>query len=221
MTTYDPEIKDQTTSSFVVLTVFFILFTLVALLVVLYMWLNRQTNGQYTVHQLVLGEGGARDRVRGGVQVLEVWFRRRLWPLSEDEETVGEEEQRDEEEDVERVSEGGESEGEGKKEEGDKEEGDEREGRVDDSSDDYSSAEGCGLTERVKVMDAKKERRECEGKREENIEEKGDSKGDEGAAGGEESGRGGLLIHLHQYSGSAIWSEDYEGGKDNNDVTAL
>ncbi|KAK6323151.1 hypothetical protein J4Q44_G00054900 [Coregonus suidteri] len=35
------------------------------------MWLNHQTNGQYTVHQLVLGEGGARDRVRGGVQVLE------------------------------------------------------------------------------------------------------------------------------------------------------
>lgn len=93
--------------------------------------------------------------------------------------------------------------------------------RVDDSSDDNSSAEGCGLTERVKVMDAKKERRECEGKREENMEEKGDSKGDEGAVGGEESGRGGLLIHLHQCSGSAIWSEDYEGGKDNNDVTAL
>lgn len=216
MTNYDPEMKDQTTSSFVVLTVFFILVTLVALLVVLYMWLNRQTNGQYTVHQLVLGEGGARDRVRGGVQVLEVWFRRRLWPLSEDEETVGEEERRDKEEDVERVSEGGECEGEGKKEEGD-----EREGRVDDSLDDYSSAEGCGLTESVKVMDEKKERRECEGKREENMEEKGDSKGDEGAVGGEESGRGGLLIHLHQSSGSAIWSEDYEGGKDNNHVTVL
>uniref|UniRef100_A0A8C7DYK5 Si:ch211-119e14.1 n=1 Tax=Oncorhynchus kisutch TaxID=8019 RepID=A0A8C7DYK5_ONCKI len=174
MTNYDPEMKDQTTSSFVVLTVFFILVTLVALLVILYMWLNRQTNGQYTVHQLVLGEGGARDRVRG------------------------------------------ESKGEGKKEEGD-----EREGRVDDSSDEYSSAESCGLTESVKVMDEKKERRECEGKREENMEEKGDSKGDEGAVGGEESGQGGLLIHLHQSSGSAIWSEDYEGGKDNNHVTAL
>lgn len=103
MTTNYPEIKDQTTSTFVVLTVFFILVTLVALLVVLYMWLNRQTNGQYTVHQLVLGEGGARDRVRGGVQDLEVWFRRRFWPLSEDVETVGEEEPRDEEEDVESV----------------------------------------------------------------------------------------------------------------------
>ncbi|XP_041723882.1 uncharacterized protein si:ch211-119e14.1 [Coregonus clupeaformis] len=211
-------IEDKTTSTSNVLTVFFILVFLVCLLVCLYKWLNRQTNGQYTVRQLVYKEDGARDHIMGWVRILEVRLGRRLWPLGEDEEAVGEEEDRNEERDVERGNEGRESEGE--------EEGDERECGGDDSSDDYSSMEGCDLRERAKLTHEKEEMREREGKREENMEEKWESKedgeSDERAVGGEESRGGGLLIDLNQLSGSAIWSEDRsEGGRDKDNVTAL
>ncbi|XP_064787827.1 uncharacterized protein si:ch211-119e14.1 [Oncorhynchus masou masou] len=211
-------VRDETTSTRKVLITFFLLVFLVCLLVFLYMWLNRKTNGQYTVRQLVYGQDGARDRIMAGVRVLEVRLGRRLWPLGADEEAIREEEHKNEERDVERGSEGRESEGE--------EEGDEREDRGDDSSDDYSSMEGCDLRERAKLTCEKEEIREREEEREENMEEKWESKedgeSDEGAVGGEKSGEGGLLIDLHQFSGSAIWSEDRsDGGRDKDDVTAL
>ncbi|XP_024290575.1 nuclear polyadenylated RNA-binding protein 3 [Oncorhynchus tshawytscha] len=211
-------VYDKTTSTRKVLIAFFLLVFLVCLLVFLYMWLNRKTNGQYTVRQLVYGQDGARDRIMAGVRVLEVRLGCRLWPLGADEEAIREEEHKNEERDVERGSEGRENEGE--------EEGEEREDRGDDSSDDYSSMEGCDLRERAKLTGEKEEIREREEEREENMEEKWESKedgeSDEGAVGGEKSGGGGLLIDLHQFSGSAIWSEDRsEGGRDKDDVTAL
>lgn len=211
-------VYDETTSTRNVLIAFFILVFLVCLLVSLYMWLNRKTNGQYTVRQLIYGQDGARDRIMSGVRVLEVRLGRRLWPLGTDEEAIREEEHKNEPSDVERGSEGRESEGE--------EEDDEREDGGDDSSDDYSSMGGYDLRERAKLTDEKEEIREHEEKREENMKEKWESKEDgecdEGAVGGEKSGGGGLLIDLHQFSGSAIWSEDRsEGVRDKDDVTAL
>ncbi|XP_010886140.1 protein tyrosine phosphatase receptor type C-associated protein [Esox lucius] len=200
------KVIDETSNS-VVWTLVIILVILVVLLVYLYKRLNRQTNDQYTIHNLVYGEGGARDRLRNWIRVLEVRFGRRLWLLNESEGAAGEDE-KDEEEDVERASVGGDSQG-----------GD-QEGRGDDSSDDYSSLEGCDLRERVKLAEGKEERGGSVGSKPETSRDGGEC--EEGAVGGQESGRGGLLVDLHPFSGSAIWSGDKGVGDGNmEDVTAL
>ncbi|KAL0970362.1 hypothetical protein UPYG_G00240970 [Umbra pygmaea] len=210
------DFKDET-SNHVVWILLALLFVVFVLLVYFYKKLNRQTDNQYTIHQLVYGEGGARDWVRDRVRRLEVLSGRRLWLLSEN--AMDAREEGDQEGYVEKGSKGGES------------QNDEQEGGGDESSDDYSSLGGVDLVSK-KVTDVKEERRGSRGSRGSRAsrgsrgrrqdDHKDDGESEAGAAGGEESGRGGLLVDLHPFSGSAIWSEDkQEGGRDSEDVTAL
>ncbi|KAJ8008205.1 hypothetical protein DPEC_G00102390 [Dallia pectoralis] len=198
------DFKDET-SNVVPWTLFVILVIVIALLVYLYKRLNRETNGQYTIHKLIYGEGGARDWLRDRVRALEVWSGRRIRLLSDNDEAAGEEEA-DQVEDVERGSDRGVS------QEGDN---DDEEGMEDDLSDDYSSLEGCDLRERAKLTEVNKKMEMVE----KNSHDDGER--EEGAVGGQESGRG-LLVDLHPFSGSAIWSGNKEEGDVNaEDVTAL
>ena len=177
------------------------------------MKLNRETSGQYTLRRMVYKEGGVRDRVRGGVGILETRLGRRLWPLNENEEEVEGEESEDER-DVEEGSKRGESEGEEEKEE---DEGD-------DSSNDYSSLEGCNLRGRAEGAEEREGRRESMGKME-RQEKKDEAREDGGVKAGAEEGegnRGGdLQIGLKHFSGSANWSEEKKKQDDDNNVTAF
>ncbi|XP_067117826.1 AP-3 complex subunit beta-1 isoform X1 [Osmerus mordax] len=202
-------ITDKTTSDRVVVTLCFLLVFLILLLAYLYMKLNRETSGQYTLRRMVYREGGVRDRVRGGVRTLETRLGRRLWPLNENEEEI-EGEESEEERDVEEGSKRGESEGEG-------DEGD-------DSSDDYSSLEGCNLRGRAGGAQEREGRRESKGSME-SEDKKDGAREDGGVKAGLEEGegnRGGdLQIGLKHFSGSATWSEEQKKQEDDNNVTAF
>ncbi|XP_056115089.1 30 kDa salivary gland allergen Aed a 3 [Rhinichthys klamathensis goyatoka] len=201
-------------STATVLILLFVLIILALALVYFYKRLNVDTNGQYTVQNIVFAPGGLRDRLRQGVGVVENRFGVHIWPQPrEDEENIGDS--------VEEEG-GGHDKQNDSYTEGEQQENDDGGG---DSSSDYSSVD---LRERAKTQadEKKSEKNEAE---EEKKKQKEEEK--EEAAEGEEHECGekkneekvGLLVDLTPFSGSAIWSEPEEDkvGNEGNDLTAL
>ncbi|MCJ8731680.1 hypothetical protein PDJAM_G00202310 [Pangasius djambal] len=203
----DTQHTDNTST---VLILFFILILLVLLLFYLYKRLNHETKGEYTIRQLVFGEGGLRDRMRQGVAVVEARLGDRIRSRNNDEEqalSINEDGNSGKEEEGEEDA--GEGHSENKTEEKEEE-------HQNDSSDDYSSID---LKERVKQNKGKEEeKKEDEQKEDEvvNDEAKGDNSKQEEDVKNEE--RVGLLVDLKTFSGSAIWSEEKT---EETNVTAL
>ncbi|XP_017574348.1 acidic leucine-rich nuclear phosphoprotein 32 family member E [Pygocentrus nattereri] len=189
----------------IVLTLFFFWLLLVLILIYLYRRLNRETNDQYTVQQLVYGEGGLRDRVIQGVEVVTSLTARFLPQNHDEEEAIGDIEDGNDEEEYEERE--GTCQNETNADEHEEED-------KDDSSDDYSSID---LKERVKQNNSTEELKEDEEqKKESKDEEKEDGHKQEEEVKGEE--RVGLLVNIKPFSGSAIWSEEKT---DDSNVTAL
>lgn len=213
-----PTYKDETTATKTVLTLFFILVLLILLLVYLYKRLNRDSNGQYTVHRMVYKQGGVRDQLRRAVRVLEGWLNVRLWPRGEEEEYEVNEETKDlveQDKDVESVGKRAESEEENDEEENYEKERDEENG--DGSSDDCSSQQGSDLGQIATAEVSRLSEREMIVKRDALGENKQDEEEQSDSEEDNRSGGAGLQIHLKQCAGSAIWSE----GKGEDDVTAF
>lgn len=165
-----------------VLILFFCLLGLMVLLIFLYKKLNKESNGEYTIRNIVYKDGGVRDRLRNVARALGTRFGVQLWPHDD----MEMQEVRDEESQVQKgdsqVSESEEKDGKAEEEDG-------------DSSGDESSLEDSETGEEVRLTD-EPERGE---KREEKL-------------GGEGSGGAELLINISQLSGSAIWSEEQARG---------
>ncbi|KAL6490493.1 hypothetical protein MHYP_G00008380 [Metynnis hypsauchen] len=189
----------------IVLTLFFLWLLLVLILIYLYKRLNRETNNQYTVQRLVYGEGGLRDRVVQGVEVVTSLTARFRPQNHDEEEAIGDiEDDYDEEGDEEREGTCQNDTNADENEEEDK----------DDSSDDYSSID---LKERVKQNNSTEELKvDEEQKKESKDEEKEDGHKQEEEMKNEE--RVGLLVNIKPFSGSAIWSEEKT---EETNVTAL
>lgn len=212
---------EDKTSNTNVLILFFVLLVLVVLLIFLYKKLNKETDGKYTVRNIVYRKGGIRDRVRGAALAVETQLGVHLWPASQTEEDLEEmQEIQDEEGQVEEGSrQGSDSEGD------DQEEGDDiseqcgqRQGEGEDTSDDDSISEGSNedQEDEAKLKDQQEAKGEAKGEMEKKEEKVG-----EGESKGEASGGAGLLIDLKQFSGSAIWSEEAGGVVKDGDVTVL
>lgn len=205
--------ENTATSTVVILSL--VLLFLIVVLFVLYKKLNKDTNGDYTIENIIFKEGGVRDQVRGAALALETRLGVQLWPRSDTDEE-GDEMQ--EIHDEEGLVEEGDRQGSDSEEDDQGEEEVEQSGRTKenggDTSDENSSLEDSeGEEEETTLINQSKP----EVKKGEEQEEKvGDGEGK-----GEASGGTGLLIDLKQFSGSAIWSEE-EGGKGNEiDVTPL
>lgn len=209
-----------------------LLICLVALLIFLYKKLNRETNGEYTIHQIVYKEGGIRDRARRATLALETRLGVHLWPRSDSDED-GEEMQeiQDEEEQVdEGGSQGSDSEGDDQEEEEEEDEDEDEDedeagnnallcgktkGKGDDTSE-KSNLEDSDAGGQSVLTDQSEAQEETDEKKEKKGEKEGDGEGKKEASGGT-----GLLIDLKQFSGSAIWSEENKGDGTDGDMTAL
>ncbi|KAL4641487.1 myelin transcription factor 1-like protein [Arapaima gigas] len=196
---------DNGDSNVTVTVLVILLLLLVLLLVYLYKRLNQETDGQYTVHQLVYGKGGALERLNDGARAVESRLGVRLWPhkaakTEEEEEELKEEEQeqKSQESDVEQGV-----------------EGDKEDKAEDNSSDDYSSMEGVDLRERAnQSQDQDEDEKHKEKKEEEEV----------GQDSMELSRGDGPLVDLEPLSGSVIWEDEKkrEGKTDGDaDLTAL
>ncbi|XP_048825932.1 myelin transcription factor 1-like protein [Brienomyrus brachyistius] len=194
--------NDSKHPTFTVIFLIFLLVILIVALIYLYKKLNREADGKYTVHELIYGEDGARQRLQSGVQALENFLGIQIWPRKrEDADGEDVEEQREEHQedrvevpDIEKCQ------------EHDAKSLDEK---AEEDSDDYSSMEGVDLQERAKLKENKEE---------------GEKEEEEGEGGGTASGvGGGLLVDLKQFSGSVIWQEEAktEVTVDSCDMTAL
>lgn len=176
--------RDESSPTATVLILFFCLLGLIALLFFLYKKLNKETNGEYTIRNMVYKEGGVRDQLRNVALALETRLGVQLWPHDD----IEMQEVRDEEaqvmKDDSQVSESEEKEG-------------KAEGEDSDTSDEESHLEGSEAAEEAKLND--------EPESEEKEKEKEDKTEGEGSGGTE------LLISLNQFSGSAIWSEEKVG----------
>ncbi len=207
------------TANRTVLILFFVLAFLIVLLFLLYKILNKEAEGEYTIHRIVYKEGGVRDQVRGAALALETRLGVQLWPrgdIDEDGEEM-QEVQVQEGQVKEGDSQESDSEGESQGEEKDNvEHSGKTKGTTSDTSDDDSSLEVSDGDERTTLMD----KSEAMGKTGEEKEEKEEKVGD-GEGKGEASGGTGLLIDLKQFSGSAIWSEEAGGEGKDIDVTPL
>ncbi|XP_036407824.1 protein pxr1 isoform X2 [Megalops cyprinoides] len=197
----------------IVIFLFILLALLILLLVYLYKRLNRETDGQYTVRQLVYGKGGVRERVQNGVTAIENRLGVRLRPRKAEDIEGGEEDDDREEEERERE----------RASRKDEDSLAEEEQQQDEDSSDYSSLEGVDLRERKQLQENAEVKVVSEG---EKAEEKGEckkEKEEEKGTGGEEknsetgAAAGGLLADLKDFSGSAIWAEEQKEG----DVTLL
>lgn len=203
---FPTDMTESSSSAVTVPVLLVCLLVLVLLLVLFYKILNKEAEGEYTIRRIVYKEGGVRDRVRGAALALETRLGVQLWPRSESEEDG--EEMQDMEDEEGRVEEG-DSQGydsEGGDQE-DSEGGNQEQGEGGDTSGDNSSLEDSEAGERTRLTDEPE-------KGEEKEEKDGEGKG-------EESGGAGLLIDLHQFSGSAIWSEEGASVSKESDVTAL
>lgn len=203
---FPTDMTESSSSAVTVPVLFVCLLVLVLLLVLFYKILNKEAEGEYTIRRIVYKEGGVRDRVRGAALALETRLGVQLWPRSESEEDG--EEMQDMEDEEGRVEEG-DSQGydsEGGDQE-DSEGGNQEQGEGGDTSGDNSSLEDSEAGERTRLTDEPE-------KGEEKEEKDGEGKG-------EASGGAGLLIDLHQFSGSAIWSEEGASVSKESDVTAL
>lgn len=194
-----------------ILMLFFLLLALVALLIFLYKKLNKDTNGEYTVRNMVYKEGGARDRLRGAAQALGTRLGVQLWPHND----VEMQEVRDEEAQLKNGdSRVGEEEEEEHGKAGEEEEDSE-------TSDEESHSEGSEADEeaRLKPESQEKEMEKKEKEKEEMDVEKEKEREREDQMKGEGSGGTEVLISINQFSGSAIWSEEQVG--DVSEVTPL
>lgn len=193
-----------------ILILLFSLLALIILLVFVYKKLNKETNGKYTIQQMVYKTGGIRDQVRVAAVALRTHFGIQLGPRNDTDE-YGEEmhEVHDEEERVEDGDSCIVKDPEERDEEDEEEQEEEvdqngmRNEKTDKTSDDSSGSEN----EEPKEQDHPGE------KGEEKEEKVGEQKCQV-----EEIGGAGLLIDLKQFSGSATWSSE-EGGE--RHVTAL
>lgn len=203
---FPTDMTESSSSTVTVPVLFVCLLVLVLLLVLFYKILNKEAEGEYTIRRIVYKEGGVRDQVRGAALALETRLGVQLWPRSESEEDG--EEMQDMEDEEGRVEEG-DSQGydsEGGDQE-DSEGGNQEQGEGGDTSGDNSSLVDSEAGERTRLTDEPE-------KGEEKEEKDGEGKG-------EASGGAGLLIDLHQFSGSAIWSEEGASVSKESDVTAL
>lgn len=203
--------EEMQLSTKTVLFLFFFLIALLVLLFLLYKKLNRETNGEYTVHRMVYKEGGVRDRMRAAVLTVEGHLGFQLWPHSDNdiENMDGEDdvERQEEDENSQASDSGGE---------------DDQENPENDSTDPSNTSEGKGGEnssvedveegEHRRLMVAADVTNETSEDTEKKIEENKKVEGGEGT---------GLLIDLKQFSGSAIWSEEDVGDSKGGDLTAL
>ncbi|XP_063043343.1 cilia- and flagella-associated protein 251 [Engraulis encrasicolus] len=230
-----------------VVVLLLLLVILVALLSFLYWRLNRDTNGQYTVREMVLGKDGLRDRMVSGVAAMETRLGVNLLPRPRTGDDGDGEDARDqgssgqlvrdrdlekggssqveEEERRRRKEEEEEQRADGRAENGhtDRRQEEEEEDEEEDSEDDYSSMGGTDLRVRAKLMeevDEEVEEQERDKREGGGEEEKTRKEGDEEKEEGEKRG---LLVNLQEFSGSAIWSgETKEAEEDmDTDLTAL
>ncbi|KAJ8416479.1 hypothetical protein AAFF_G00357670 [Aldrovandia affinis] len=199
--------------------VLFLFLTLIILaLVYTYKRLNRETDGEYTLTRLINGQGGARERVQNAVSVVESRLGIQLRQRKRGDIEGGEGDEEEEDREQERVSEkNAESLAEDAQDE--------------DSSDDYSSLEGCDLREKKRLQGGSEKSKEGNrvsvGKKDEEKVEMTREKKEEKVMEGEENCQGGgvgggLLADLKEFSGSAIWAEEKSAGeKDGCDLTEL
>lgn len=168
----------------VVLILLFCLLSLITLLIFMYKKLNKESNGEYTIRNMVYKDGGVRDQLRGVALTLGTRFGVELWPGD----NLEMQEVRDEEAQVQ----------EGDSQVSEREEKDGKaENKDSNSSDDESNLEDLEAGEAARLTD--------EPERGEKGEEREETLGGEGSGGAE------LLINLNQFSGSAIWSEEQVG----------
>lgn len=187
-----------------ILILFLLLLALIVLLIFLYKKLNKETNGEYTVRNMVYKEGGARDRLRGAAQALGTRLGVQLWPHND----VEMQEVRDEEAQLNK-----EDSQVGEEEEEDGKAGEEEEDS--ETSDEESHLEGSEADEEARLKPESQEK-EMEKEKEMDMEKE---KEREDQLKGELSGGTEVLISINQFSGSAIWSEEQVG--DVSEVTPL
>lgn len=182
------------------LVLLFLLVGLIILLIFLYKKLNRETNGEYTIRNMLYKEGGVRDRVRGAASGLV-----QLCPHRDTDNYSAE--MGDIQVEEGEMEKGGEEDG--HKGEDNLEQCGKTEGKDTDTSDDDSSLEGSEVVEQTRLIGEPEAEKE---------EEKKQKAGDgEGKA---EAGRSAeLSINLKRFTGSAIWSE--EEVSEVSDVTPL
>ncbi|KAI1883504.1 hypothetical protein AGOR_G00232190 [Albula goreensis] len=151
----------------VVVLLFIILIVLIVALVYFYRRLNQVSDGEYTIDKLINGKDGARERAGNAVRYIENRFGVRLRPRKRGDVEEGEEEEEREEQEQEQEQE--------RVSEKDAESQVEDDRQEEDSSDDYSSLEGCDLRERKKLQEGSEKRKEGrranEDKKEEEKEE--------------------------------------------------
>lgn len=179
----------ESSSNSTVLILFFLLLGLIALLIFLYKKLNKETNGEYTIRNMVYKEGGVRDQLRGVALALGTCLGVQLWPHDDREMQEVRDEEAQVKNDDRQVSESEEKDGKAEEEDS-------------DTSDDESHLEGSEAGEEARLNDEPESKEEEE---EEEEKEKEDKTEGEGSGGTE------LLISLNQFSGSAIWSEEQVG----------
>ncbi|CAL8377659.1 unnamed protein product [Boreogadus saida] len=220
-------VTDETTSLKTVILLFLCLFFLVLLLLFLYKKLNKQTDGEYTVSNVVLGEGGLRDRGRELLRdACLTHLGVRLWADQDDDEEdsesgVGREEWGEEGEEGEEQE--GDSRGSASDEEDDEEEEEEggRKGDGEDVPDGRANVPNdknpaCENTQLIVVVE--QTRGGWDGKEKEEVVEEVEEK----AGSNEEEEQGpGLMINLKQFSGGAMWSEDDKDDGTIIDLTVL
>lgn len=148
----------------------------------MYKKLNKESNGEYTIRNMVYKDGGIRDQLRGVAVTLGTRFGVELWPSDnlEMQEVRDEEAQKGDSQVSEREEKDGKA-----------------ENMDNNSSDDESSLEDSEAGETARLTD--------EPERGEKGEEKEEIVGGDGNGGAE------LLINLNQFSGSVIWSEEQVG----------
>lgn len=187
-----------------ILILFLLLLALILLLIFLYKKLNRETNGEYTVRNMVYKEGGARDRLRGAAQALGTRLGVQLWPHGD----VEMQEVRDEEAQLKK-----EDSQVGEEEEEDGKAGEEEEDS--ETSDEESHLEGSEADEEARLEpESQEEEMEKEKEKEVDMEKEKEREREGEGSGGTE-----VLISINQFSGSAIWSEEQVG--DVSEVTPL
>lgn len=184
----DPE---ESSSNSTVLILVFCLLGLIVLLIFLYKTLNKETNGEYTIRNMVYKEGGVRDQLRGVALALGTRLGVQLWPHDDMEMQEVTDEEAQLKKDDSQVSESEEKDGQAEEEDS-------------DTSDDESHLEGpeAGEEARLNVEPESKEKEKEKENEEKEKEEKEDKMETERSGGTE------LLISLNQFSGSAIWSEE-------------
>ncbi|CAF94995.1 unnamed protein product, partial [Tetraodon nigroviridis] len=134
---------DDADESYPLRTILILLFCLLGLIVLLfflYKKLNKETNGEYTIRNIVYKEGGVRDRLRGAGLALGTRLRVQLWPRGDIEMQEVRDEEAQMKKDDSQVSEG-------------EEKDDKAEEEDSETSDDESDLEGSEAGEETRLND--------------------------------------------------------------------